>query len=130
MLLHQWFKIPKHAYHNSLISLGQVLVFLQGATQIPITKSADSPMKEKHSPESVLDHPNRSSWYWPELGGGWYKTAKKLDEERSARLSSILEEEYSGTTISPSEEAWIMEEVRAVMNSSLRRPVQNWKVIQ
>ena len=48
------------------------------------------------------------------MEGGWYKTVEKLDEERSARLSSILEEE-SGTTISPSEEARIREEVRTVI---------------
>ena len=84
------------------------------ANEVPITKSADSPMKENSSPHSAPDHPNRPGWYWSELGGGWYKTAETLDKERSARLSSILEEESS--SISPSEEARIQKEVRTMMN--------------
>ena len=129
MLLHQWFKIPKHAYHNSLISLGQVLgeMFPSCNSGVPVTKSADFQAVRKKSYQvlflTIRKDPVGSG---PNLEEGGTKLKKLwMAKRESARLSSIVEEEiaelsssmdeYSGTTISPSEVARIKAEVRGVM---------------
>ena len=50
---------------------------VQAANDVPVTKSADSPMKEKSPPNSAPDHLNKPGWYWSEFGGGWYKLQKR-----------------------------------------------------
>ena len=87
---------------------------VHAATEVPVTKSAGSPMKEKSSLNSAPDHPNKPGWLdWSELEEGRYKTKETLDKGESARLISIIEEESS--TVSPEEAARIRAEVQAVM---------------
>ena len=103
--------------------IGSNATNVHATTEVPITKSADSPIEGKSSPNSAPEHPNRPGWYWSELGERWYKTAETLDKEKSARLSSTIEEESS--TISPSEEARIRKEVRSVVNQQFAEAVPN-----
>ena len=87
---------------------------VHAAIEVPVTRSDDSQRKEKSSPNSALDHPSRPGWVWSELGKRWYKTAETLEKEKSAQLSSFIEEESS--TVSSSEESRIWKEVRSVVN--------------
>ena len=79
--------------------------------------------KDKSAPNAVPKPPSISGWVWPELLQKWVKNAEFIEEERAARVQEITEEEtqwsireeYSGTTISPTEAARIKSEVQGIV---------------